>query len=109
MIIYIVMREQCLNSDGYYCTTDIDICGVYEDEELACKCLRDIATETHSETDPPSHGSYKIINGINYDTEVVYEPDSEHWDRFWIESHILGCRSPKYFKKRMKIDATENS
>lgn len=108
-MIYIVQRERCVESDGYYYTTENDICGVYEDEESACKCLRDIVTETHSETDPPSYGKYKTIHGINYDTEVVYEPDSEHWDKFWVESYVPGWRTSKYFRKRMNINASENT
>ena len=90
-MIYIVQRERCIESDGYYYTTENDICGVYEDEEA------------------PSYGRYKTINGINYDTEVVYEPDSEHWDKFWVESYVPGWRTPKYFRKRTNINATENT
>lgn len=108
-MIYIVQRERCVESDGYYYTTENDICGVYEDEMSACKCLKEIVTETHPETDEPSHGRYKTIHGVCYDTEVVYEPDDEHWDKFWVESYIPGCRSAKYFRKRMKINATKNT
>lgn len=81
MLVYIVMREKGIRSDGYYDETRTTIIGVRDDPKKAAELLKTAVHKYHPDPeDKPIEGAWDQYG----DTLLVY-PLSDQYDRFWIE------------------------
>lgn len=84
-MIFIVMRDEGLRSDGYYYESKTTILGVRETEEEAVELLKQITEKLHP-GEKPIAGEYNRIG----DTKRQYDYGVELYDIFWVKSVIVG-------------------
>ena len=84
MLVFIVMREKGIRSDGYYDETQTTIIGVRDDWKKACELLKTAVQKFHPDpNDKPIEGAWNQFG----DTLLVY-PLADQSDKFWIEDML---------------------
>lgn len=85
-MIYLVMRDEGLRSDGYYYESHTSIIGARENEKEAVELLA-CATTTFHANEKPVHGKY----GEYGDTERGYRMAGDLYDVFWVKEIVIGA------------------
>ena len=82
--VYIVMRENGIDTDGHYYESSTSIIGVRETPEEAADLLKAATIAWHGE-EKPDHGIYDEYG----DKKVTYANGCDLWDTFWIEEMAM--------------------
>lgn len=82
--VYIVMRENGTDTDGYYYESSTSIIGVRETPGEAADLLKAATIAWHGE-EKPSSGTYNEYG----DYRVTYANGCDLWDTFWIEEMAM--------------------
>lgn len=85
MLVYLVMREKGLRTDGYYYESNTSIIAGTKDPDKAAKLLKEATVKEHGDT-KPYRGEYNAHGDSKMEFELC---GTELMDVFWIEEvHI---------------------
>ena len=108
--IYLLIKEEVVDSDGYYEVTKKDVIGAFTTREAASKSLitnEDIDKKVNENKyrergyscgkayDHKSVTKHIDYNGSETVIEIYWDPDREYWTRWWIEEMNLQGKEEK--------------
>jgi len=95
--IYLLIKEEVVDSDGYYEVTKKDVIGAFATKEAASERLiinEDIDRKTIENKCREAYHQKSVTKYVDRDgteqvTEICWDPNYEYWTRWWIEEMYL--------------------